>query len=85
MEKLLLMHRFRGGGGRGTGGPDPPPPTKKSQNIGFLSNTGPDPQKNNKAQCWAIIGTPAKRHLNDVSLAGSRWPLYWYLDPLSPH
>ena len=31
-------------GSRGvTGGPDPPPPTPKNpQNIGFLSNTGPD-------------------------------------------
>ena len=27
----------------GTGGPDPPP--GKLQNIGFLSNTGPDPLK----------------------------------------
>ena len=39
---------------------------------GFLSNTGLDPLKNHKVniQCWAIIGTPAKRHLNGVSLAG---------------
>ena len=29
---------------RGTGGPDPPPP-RKSQNIGFFSNTVPDPLK----------------------------------------
>ena len=55
---------YRHDPGRGTVGPDP-------QNIGFLSNTGPDPLKNHKAsiQCWAIIGTPAKRHLNGVSLA----------------
>ena len=32
-----------GGGGRGSG---PPPPPEKSQNIGFSSNTGPDPLKN---------------------------------------
>ena len=31
-----------------TGGPDPPPP-EKSQKIGFLSNTGPDPLKSHKA------------------------------------
>ena len=31
---------------RGDRGPDPP---EKSQNIGFLSNTGPDPLKNHKA------------------------------------
>ena len=28
---------------RGDGGPDPP---EKSKNIGFLSNSGPDPLKN---------------------------------------
>ena len=39
-------------------------------------------------QCWAIIGTPAKRHLNGVSLASRRWPAYSgiWLVPLSlPH
>ena len=54
-----------GGGGRGS---ELPP--EKSQNIGFLSNTGPDPIKFTKSpnqhQCWAIIGTPAKRwHADD--------------------
>ena len=34
------------GGGGGGRGPDPP---RKSQNMGFLSNTGPDPLKNHKA------------------------------------
>ena len=29
-------------GGRGSG---PPPPLKNNKNIGFLSNTGPDPLK----------------------------------------
>ena len=33
--------------GEGTGGLIPSP--KKSQNIGFLSNTGPDPLKNHNA------------------------------------
>ena len=27
-------------------------------------------------QCWAIIGTPAKRHLNAASLAGRLWSAY---------
>ena len=40
---------------------------KNYQNIGFSSNTGPDPLKNlsyqASIQCWVIIGTPAKRHL----------------------
>ena len=49
----------------GTGGPDPP--EKSHRNIGVSSNTGLDPLKNPSyqasIQCWAIIGTPAKRHL----------------------
>ena len=32
-----------------------PPPPEQLQNIGFLSNTGPDPLKNHKAQCLATI------------------------------
>ena len=35
-----LRGRIQGGGG--AGGPDPPP-LKNHKNIGFLSNTGPDP------------------------------------------
>ena len=56
-----------GGGGGGKGGLDPP---EKHKNIGFFSNTGPDGLKNLKAtiQCWAIIGPPAKCHLNGVLL-----------------
>ena len=47
-------------------------PPENHKNIGFLSNTGADPLKNYQSsiQCWAIVGTPAKRHLNGVSLAG---------------
>ena len=45
----------------------PPPPLKNHKNIGFSSNTGPDPLKNRSCeasiQCWAFIGMPAKRHL----------------------
>ena len=44
---LVCMRRSRGGGGGGgggTGGPDTPP-LKNHKNIGFLSNTGTDPQK----------------------------------------
>ena len=52
------------GGGR-AGGPDHP--LKNHKNRGFPSNTGPDPLKNGsyqaRIQCWAIIDTPAKRHL----------------------
>ena len=62
-----------GGGDRGSG-----PLQENHKNIGFLRNTGPDPLKNHKAtiQFWVIIGTPANRHLNGVSLAGRCWPAY---------
>ena len=40
---------------------------KNHKNIGFPSNTCPDPLKSHSyqasIQCWAIIGTPAKRNL----------------------
>ena len=51
------------GEGGGTGGLDP---LNNHKNIGFPSNTGPDPLKNHKA----TIGTPAKRHFIGVLLAG---------------
>ena len=59
-----------GGGGQGSG----PPPLENYKNIGFLCNTGRDSLKNHKATKpalhVAIIGPPAKRHLNGVSQAG---------------
>ena len=61
-------------GSRGGQGVQTPP--ENHNNIGFICNyTGPDPLTNHKAtkpgiQCWAIIGTPVKCHLNGVSLAG---------------
>ena len=57
--------------GGGAGGPDPP---KNHKDIGFPSNTGLDPRKwqsyQASIQCRVIIGTPANRNLNGVSLAG---------------
>ena len=59
--------------------------------IGFLSILVRFPLKSQSYQasirCWAISGTPAKRHLNGVSLAGQWWLAYseWCLDPLSHH
>ena len=47
----------------------PRTPLENHKTIGFLSNTGLDPLKNHKAT-KAIIGTPAKRHLKGISLAG---------------
>ena len=72
----LFICGSRGGRGRG-----PYPPLKNHKNIGFLSNTGPDPLKNHKAIKPALNVEPtshdsetpfttAKRHLNGVSLAG---------------
>ena len=50
-------------------------PLKNHKNIGFSSNTGLDPRKNHKAtkpafNVGSLSATPAKRHLNGVSLAG---------------
>ena len=43
----------------------------ESQNIGFLSNSGPDPQKNYKATEPAFnVGPSSARHLNGILLAG---------------
>ena len=53
------------GGYRGSG-----PPLKNHKNIRFLSNVGPDPLKNHKATKPGKISTPAKHHLNGISLAG---------------
>ena len=54
------MRGFRVGGFRvGTEGPDPPPPPpppKSHKHIGFLSNTGPDLLKNDKATKPAMLG-----------------------------
>ena len=60
------------GVGGGAGGLDPP---EKSQKIlGFIAILVWIPKKlqSNQAsiQCWATISTPAKHHLNGVSMAG---------------
>ena len=59
-----------GGGGQGV-----PIPLKNHKNIGCSGKTGPDPLNNRSYQasfqCWAIIGTPAKRHL-----MAFRWQAY---------
>ena len=73
----------------GTGIRTPPPENHK--NIGFLAILVWIPWKSQSyqasIQCWAITSTQAKRHLNDVSLAGRSWPAYsgiWILPPSSP-
>ena len=63
-------------------------PLINHKNIGFLSNTGPDPHKNSQSykasvKCLAIIDPPVKRRLigvslslYGVSLAGRWWPAF---------
>ena len=47
-----------------------PPPPEKSQKIGFLSNTGPDPLKNHKATKPAFnVGPPSARQRNAIYMA----------------
>ena len=68
---LIAMHRSRAWGGGGAGGPGPPFSRKITKNIGFLSNTGPDPLKNHKADKLsqnAILG---------LHLHASEMPLKW--------
>ena len=52
-----------GGGGRGSG-----PPLKNHKNIGFLSNTGPDPLKNHKATKPAFSVVPLSAHQRNAIL-----------------
>ena len=75
---------------RGGQGVQTPPPLKSHKNIGFLSNTGPDPLKITKLPSQhSMLG-----HHRHTSETPFRWRftggpimarLYWYLDPLSPH
>ena len=44
-----------------------PPPWKITKNVGFLAVLV---RIQASIQCWAIIGMPAKRHLDGVSQAG---------------
>ena len=75
------MHVQMGVTGRGS----QLPPPEKSQNVGFLSNTGPDPLKNQKATKPAIsmLG-----HYRPASKTPFKWPMMalfsaiWILSPL---
>ena len=72
----------------GQGVRTPPPPLKTNKNIGFLSNTGPDPLGNHKDTKPAINLGPSsarQRNANGVSLLCRWWPAYkgiWILPPL---
>ena len=46
---ILYRSRLSWADPEGDRGSGPPPPPEKLQNIGFFSNTRPDPLKNHKA------------------------------------
>ena len=77
------------GGDRGSG--PPPPPEKKSKSYRVSSQywsefPGKSQSYQASFQCWTIIGPPAKRHLNGVSLTGRLLPAFsgiWILSLLS--
>ena len=76
---------------RGDRGPDPLENHKKIVFKQFWSPYDPLkivklPSHQASFQFWAIIGTPAKRHLNGVSLADRRWLAncgFWIIPPPS--
>ena len=64
--KVFLTLTFLRGSRGGDKGSRPLPP-EKSQNLGFLSNTGPDPLKNHKATKPAFnVGPPSARQRNAI-------------------
>ena len=70
------IHGWIRGGGAGV--PKSPSPGK-SQNTGFLRNTGPPNRQKNYSyqasiQCWSIISPPAKRHF------AIKMSLRWWTD-----
>ena len=70
-----------------TGGPYTPPPLLQNlKNLGFLSNTGPDPLKKSKSY-QAKLGH--HRHASETPFHFADGPmmarLQWYLDSPSPH
>ena len=75
------------------GGGSGPPPEKVQKYMVSLKlflailarNTLKSQSYQSSIQCLALIGPPAKRHLNGVSLTGHWWPVnsgIWILPPL---
>ena len=61
MAAVLIHAWIQRGGGQGVQTPTP----EKPQNLGFLSNTGPDPLKNLKAtKPEFIVGPSSAREQN---------------------
>ena len=76
---IKAMCGSRGGGGRGFWTISPEKSQKYRVSLQYWSGY---PEKSQSymyqasIQCWAIIGPPAKRHLNGVSLADRWWPAF---------
>ena len=66
-DDLFILGRMCETRGGGTGGQDTPPPLKKHKNVGFLHNTGLDPQHRRPASKtpfqWRFAGGPMMAHL----------------------
>ena len=72
-SRLDLSCAVQEGGGGGAGGPDHP--LENYQNLGRSRTPEKSQSYQASIQCWAIIGPPAKRHLNGVSLGAIDDPL----------
>ena len=89
---LHNLYLFMCGSRGGVAGPDPPPGKVQKYMVSlklFLAILARTPLKSqsyqSSIQCWVLIGPPAKRHLNGVSLAGHWLPVnsgIWILPPL---
>ena len=67
---IFIVFNFMSGSRGGGGEEGVRTPHEKSQNMGFLSNTGPDHLKNHKATKPAFnVGSSSARQRNGVSLA----------------
>ena len=78
-KTLLKLHHVqiqRGVGDRGSG-----PPLKYHKNIGFLSNTGPDPLENHKTTKPAFNVWPSSALKWRFAGGPMMARLYWYFDP----
>ena len=69
---LITMHVWVQSGGQGVRTPPPPPPLKITK-IGFLSNSGPDHQKNHEATEPAFNVWPSSARQRNAILMAFRW------------
>ena len=79
-----MFEYMRGSGGEGRASGCTP--LKNHKNIGFQSNTGPEPLKNHKATkpTFSCLSSSARQR-NAIESGPMMARFYWYLDPISPH